>query len=233
MCNYIPCKLLAGIAGLVWSCTLQAAVIVQVDTDGSIAGNTVALNPKVSFGNGTTNHGGGSAHATAVGLAVGNSIFGGNSTTADQYIFSYTVGTDVDNTVFASGAALGNGNLASGLTGGGSGLYNVYVCWPSTTNISDNGATPTDYVATSDGPSVQLGINQDEDTNGSLVGGVWVLLGTVQLTAGNTYTVTQTAPNSSFVSMRAEAVMWEAIPEPTTLALLGLGGLLLRRRAGA
>jgi hypothetical protein len=210
----------------------QAAFIVQVDTDGSTAGNTVTLNPRVTFGNGTTNHGGGSVHATAVGLAVGNSIFGGNAPVADQYIFTYKPGNvaDVDNYLPAAGTALGNGNLASGLTGGVSGTYNVYAVWPSTTNISDNGATPTSYAAASDGPTVSVGINQDEDTNGAVVGGVWMLIGTVQLTAGNTYTVTQTAPNSSFVSMRAEAIMWERVPEPTTLGLLGMGSLLLVRR---
>jgi hypothetical protein len=63
---------------------------------------------------------------------------------------------------------------------------------------------------------------------------VWNLLGTVQLTAGNTYTVTQTAPNTSFTSMRSGGVMWELqpIPEPATLSLaaLGLIGVLSVRR---
>ena len=60
-----------------------------------------------------------------------------------------------------------------------------------------------------------------------------MLLGTVQLTAGNTYTVTQTAANLLFTSMRSSGVMWEAapVPEPTLLSLLALPMLsLLHRR---
>jgi hypothetical protein len=64
------------------------------------------------------------------------------------------------------------------------------------------------------------------------------LLGTVQLTAGNTYTVVQTAPNTSFVSMRSAGVMWELqpdnVPEPATVALIGMaciGMFAVRRRA--
>jgi hypothetical protein len=124
--------------------------------------------------------------------------------------------------------------VASGETGGASGLYNVFVCWPNTANISDNGAVPTSYVAASNLGAVTTPLNQDEDTNGAIVGGVWVAAGTVQLTAGNAYTVTQTAPNSSFVSMRAAAVMWEpvAVPEPGSLAAIASAGLAaaLRRR---
>jgi hypothetical protein len=210
----------------------QAAFIVQPDVDGSSAGTAGTKNPLMSYGNGGTTNSW-SVAGTAVGLQPGNSAYGGNGTPGDQYIFSYTPGTNADNVAFTAGDDLGNGNVATGVTGGGSGQYNVYVAWPNTNNISDDGATPTNYVATSDGPSVSADFNQDEHTNGALVGGPWVFLGTVQLTAGNTYTVTQTAPNSSFVSMRAAGVMWEAVPvpEPTSLGLLALGlPLALRRR---
>jgi PEP-CTERM motif len=62
------------------------------------------------------------------------------------------------------------------------------------------------------------------------------LLGTVNLVAGNTYTVTQEATANTFVSQRAHAVMWEPVsnvPEPSTVALLGLAcfGLLIRRHS--
>jgi hypothetical protein len=211
----------------------RGAFIVQPDTDGIVQSTAAGtLNSHVTFGNGMTGGFGWSVAATAVGLQPGNSIFGGNSATADQYIFSYTPGTDADNATFTAGDALGNGSLATGNTGGTTGLYNVYACWPNTSNISDNGATPTAYVATGDLGSASAGLIQDEDANGALVGGVWAFIGQVQLTAGNTYTVSQTAPNSSFTSMRAAGVMWEAVvPEPASLSLLALGALpLLRRR---
>lgn len=212
----------------------QAAFIVQVDTDG-VTNNPAAgtFHPNLSFGNGGTTASFTTTSGTAApGIQPGNTIFGGNAPNQDQYIFSYTPGTDADNFTFEEGAALGNGNTATGVTGGGSGLYNVYAAWPNTNNISDNGAVPTQYVASSDTVAATAGYNQDEDTNGDLVGGGWVYIGQVQLTAGNTYTVTQTAPNTSFVSMRASGVMWEAVvPEPTSLSLLALGvGALVRRR---
>jgi hypothetical protein len=232
-------------AGLVLSVILilatsaHAAFIVQVDTDGSSSNAAFTPNARLSFGNGMTTSTGGagaSTHATAVGLAVGNSIFGGNSSSADQYIFTYKLGLDADNYSPAPGTVLGNGNSATGVVGGATGQYNVYACWSSTTNVSDNGATPTSYVAASDTGNVTTGLNQDEDTNGALAGGVWALVGTVHLTAGNNYTVTQTAPNSLFVSMRAEAIMWEAVPEPSSIGLGLVSGMLLlarRRRASA
>jgi hypothetical protein len=228
------------IAAVVVLCVVDnnahGARIVQPDTDGVVQAPTAAgtLNPLVTFGNGMTGGFGWSVAATAVGLQPGNSIFGGNSATADQYIFSYTPGTDADNATFTAGQALGNGNLATGFTGGTTGLYNVYACWPNTSNLSDDGATPTSYVATGDLGSVTTGLNQDETTNGALVGGVWAFVGQVQLTAGNTYTVSQTAPNSSFTSMRAAGVMWEAVvPEPASLSILALGAMAMVRRRRA
>lgn len=212
---------------LLLGASTEAARIVQVDTDGSNSGTALTLNPRVTFGNGMTGGYTVSIHASAAGLANGNSIAGGNAPVKDQYIFSYIPGTDADNYSPAPGTALGNGNTASGLPGGDSGMYNVYACWPNTSNISDAGATPTNYIATSDTTNAVADLNQDERSNGALVGGVWALIGTVDITAGNTYTVTQTAPNTLFVSMRAEAVMWEAIPEPTSAMMSLFGGALL------
>jgi hypothetical protein len=211
---------------------VRAAFIVQPDVDGSSAGTAITINSHLTFGNGTSPPSV-STPGTAAGLQPGNSIFGGASTTQDQYIYSYTPGPDADNAVYSAGQNLGNGNTASGVVGGGSGTYKVYASFPLSANISDNGATPTSYVATSNGGPVSVGINQDSDTNGN-VGNVWVLIGSVDLTAGTTYTVTQTAPSSAFVSMRSTGVMWELqVPEPATFGLAAvacLGFLAARRR---
>jgi hypothetical protein len=198
--------------------TANAAFIVQPDVDGVANTGTlnqthISFNPKLSFPNasGPTNVGVAVAAPGLVGVQPGNTIFGGNSATVDRYQWTYKPGTDADNAAFTTGQALGAGNLATGLTGGGSGLYRVYAAWLQSANISDNGAVPTNYIATGDGPSAIANYNQDEDTNGAVVGNVWQLIGLVNLTAGNTYTVTQAAPNSSFVSMRAAGVMWELV----------------------
>jgi hypothetical protein len=213
----------------------HAAFIVEPDIDGSIAddggGNQlITYSPNFSFGNGGTTTSD-SVAGTAAGLTGGDSIFGGDGTPGDQYVYSYTPGVDADNATFSSGQDLGNGNSATGLAGGASGLYNVYATWPTTNNISNSGQSTT-YSASSDAASADLVISQDTDNNGG-IGNVWVLIGTVELTAGTTYTVTQTAPDSSFVSMRSSGVMWErAIPEPSSLLLLSLGvlGVIVSRR---
>jgi hypothetical protein len=217
-----------------FSAVAQAAFIVQPDVDGSSSGTAITINSHLTFGN-STSPPSVSTPSAAAGLQPGNSIFGGASPTVDQYIFTYTPGTDADNTTYTLGQNLGNGNSATGAVGGVSGTYKVYATWPTSANISDNGATPTSYVATSDGSPATAGLNQDSDTNGN-VGNVWVLIGTVNLTAGTAYTVTQTAPSSAFVSMRSAGVMWElqpiSVPEPSSFALVGLciTGLVAWRR---
>ena len=90
--------------------------------------------------------------AAAVGTTANvGSIFGGNGVNSpDTYVFSYTPGTNADNTVYAANAVLGSttgfpgqGNLATGLVGGVSGRYNVYMTSPPTTNISGGDSTFT------------------------------------------------------------------------------------------
>ena len=205
--------------------TAQAAFIVEVHDSGLANGN-------FSFGGDTTSASA-SVPSAAVGLVGTNSIFGGNgATAADTYIFSYTPGTDADNFSPAAGSLLGSTTgfgteTASGVAGGASGMYNVYWTTPSSTNVNAMGAN---FTLQSDGPDVVvLSVNgNDEGTGADLDGGpafvggannAWYKLGTVELTAGNTYTVTQEATENSFVSMRSHAIMWEAVPEPSAIAL--------------
>ena len=75
------------------------------------------------------------------------------------------------------------------------------------------------------------GTGADLDPGTAFVGGAnnsWLLIGTVDLTAGNSYSVTVAANNNSFVSQRAAAVMWEAVsavPEPTSALLVVMGAM--------
>ena len=139
--------------------------------------------------------------STATSAAVGGtpaigSVFGGNGTLSDTYVFRYTPGTDVDNTVFAAGAVLGSttgfpgqGNVSSGMTGGVSGTYRVYFTTPESTNVS---VPSSDFTITQDGDPIvlddvnlnNLGTGADTDPGPAFVGGAnnaWWLLGTVAL----------------------------------------------------
>jgi hypothetical protein len=175
---------------------------------------------------------GASVSATTHGLAYGltpsiGSTFGGTAAAdaADVYTYSYTPGTDVDNTAITAGQDLGNGNASTGETGGASGLYNVYVTWPVSDNIS---ALPTTYSISGDSVSATLSVNQNQAVTG--LGNGWVYVGQVDLTAGNAYALTQSSGTPpSFVSMRSAGAMFEyagnVIPEPASLALVGLAGI--------
>lgn len=222
-------------AVLTFACvhTLQAAFIVEPTSGGKAFPNYAYLPAGGAASIGTT------PAPTALGLTRTTSIYGGNGAT-DTYRFSYTLGTDVDNTVFSAGLQIGDNNTianyATGQTGGVSGKYNVYATWIVSSNVSGGGTT---FVVTSDGSPVSTGpINQNTGGSGSPGGnaGWFLLAGGVDLTQGNTYTVTMTPASSTFVSMRSAGVMWEMlpVPEPSTLALSIAGGLVLlvsRRRA--
>ena len=106
----------------------------------------------------------------------------------------------------------------------------MYAIWPTSTNQSGQPSTWTLRDA-ADTVLFSNPINQNGLTD-------WVNVGSASLDANTTYTLTQEATNSNFVSQRSHSVLFEAtsiapIPEPATAAL-ALGGLALlagRRRA--
>lgn len=193
-------KITIALMVLIISAGAQAAFIVEAHESGLANGNFV--------GSGTA-----SLRSNAPGTTASNSIFGGS----DDYLYSYTPGVDVDNS-------------SSALEGGGDGLYNVYITWPSSTNVDPDGCTIT---VTSEGADIVL-TPVDMNTGGTGDPGAndaWYLIGEgVSLVSGNTYSVNQVAVDPSWVSQRSHGVMWEAVPEPMTLSLLGFGGLALLRR---
>jgi len=205
--------------------TLQAAFIVEPTSGGKAFGNYSYLPAGGAASIGA------SPAPTALGLTRTSHIYGGNGAT-DTYRFSYTPGTDLDNTVFSVGLQIGDNysvaNYATGETGGATAQYNVYATWVVSSNVSGGGTT---FTVTSDGsPLISPLINQNTGMSGSPGGNAgWFYLGTVALTAGNTYTVSMSPVSSTFVSMRSAGVMWEMlpVPEPSTLALSLAGGLLL------
>ena len=167
--------------------------------------------------------------STAVGTTSTNSIFGGDGVDLpDTYIFSYAPGDDDDNLTFAAGTVLGskdgspgNGDLSSGLVGGVSGRYNVYITSPASVNVS---GVPTTVTMTQEGEPVVVEIDQNNEMSGpntqlvagqAFVGGMnnaWFLLGSVDYTAGTTYTVTLEAGTNTFVSQRVHGILWEYSP---------------------
>ncbi|MDM8007741.1 MAG: PEP-CTERM sorting domain-containing protein [Phycisphaerae bacterium] len=216
--------LVALCVGLVASLA-QAAFIVE--PHGKASANFAVVN------------GGGAASipSTAIGCTGTGSTshFGGNNdgTLGNTYIVSYTPGVNADNATIAAGTDLGNGDLASGLAGGGSGLYNVYMTVPASTNVNVIGST---FTTSNDGAAVVIG-PLNLNTGGTGTPGAtnaWLLIAAnVPLTAGNTYTVTQYVAADNYVSQRLGGIMWEAVPEPAAVVLLSLGSLVMicRRRA--
>ncbi len=196
---------------------VQAAFIVEAHSSGLANANF-------------TGTGSPSTKSTAIGCTATNSLFLTSAGSRD-YVYKYTPGVDLDNATLTAGTDLGNGDLASGLVGG-SGFYNVYITWPASTNVNTAGAKLT---ITNDGTDVVIDmVNMNTGGTGNPGGNnAWLKIAEgVQLTAGTTYTVTQTALAASYVSMRSHGVMWEMvreIPEPASLLLLGAGAMAIRR----
>ena len=77
-------------AGLV-SVPASAAFVIQIDTDGTTAGNSVTFNDNFSFGGNTTTASVGGAPSQTPGvvaIGTGNSIFGGDGSPADTYTYT-------------------------------------------------------------------------------------------------------------------------------------------------
>ncbi|MBN1125358.1 MAG: hypothetical protein JXA82_10145 [Sedimentisphaerales bacterium] len=151
-----------------------------------------------------------SVWSRAAGTTASKSIFSGTYSEGlgtDEYIYSYTPGVDQDNYSPAEGTDFGNGNASTGMIGGETGFYNVYITWPNSTNV---GTTCT-ITVTNDGEDV---VNSGIDMNGNNANGnnLWLLIAEgIELTNGQTYTIRQVtdSPNTG-VSMRSHGVMWEA-----------------------
>ncbi len=245
----------------------HASFVIEPDIDGlddgpftpsanfSLGGDTTVVSTSIAVGAGVT-----PVTAPLVGTTGGDSIFGGNGITLpDTYLYTYTPGTDGDNTAIAGGTALNDdGDVASGATAGASGTYRVYATWPQAMNVSggDGNGGLINYTL-NDGSSdiaasgeVQ---NEDDDlafwpnskaagvaegsagVDGNLKGNEWEFLFEVTLDAGTTYVLRQEpSAGNSFVSMRSGGVLFEpvAIPEPTTalLALAGITCMVIARR---
>lgn len=213
----------AMLSMLLAATSAPAAFLIEPDIDG-LDDTVLTFSPNFSFG-GDTSTASQSIAATSFGLTGGDSLFGGDgSAFLDTYVYTYDPSSEADNLVLPAGTQLGDGDVGLGNVGGGPGTYRVYATWPFTENVS-GGLTTYDVTTSGDSFSTPL------DQNGR--GHVWVLLGEIDYTSGP-ITVSQQAGENTFVSMRSAGVMFELIPEPTSLALFGLGTLslaLTRRRS--
>lgn len=215
-------RMVAFVAILSFSASAFASFIVEPNGVGS--GN-------FAFGGDTTTASN-SVASTAPGTSGAASIFGGDGVALpDTYLYTYTPGVDGDNVSIPVNTVLNNadGEIAAGLTAGGTGTYKVYATWPFTSNVSGG---PTRYTL-NDGGSDLFTIDLDQNGGGGGIGNEWYLLGTATLDASTTYTLTQEVTvSNSFVSMRSGGVLFELVPEPSTalLALLGAVAVVARRK---
>ena len=191
------------VLALAFSAPASAAYLIEIDTDGLDDG-VLTFNPDFSFG-GDTTIASPSSPSLAYGTSGADSIFGGDGVNnLDTYVFTYAPDSQADNLAIPANTNLGNGNLATGETGGGPGLYNVYATWPYTENVS-GGDTEYTVNTTGSGFTVQI----DQNTRGD----EWILLGQVDYTSGD-ITVTQSPTvQNSFISQRAYGLLFEAVDD--------------------
>jgi len=217
---------LGCVAVMALTSSTQAAYILEIDTDGADDG-VLTYNANFGFGGDTTTASQSSA-SVAVGMTGGDSIFGGDgSASPDTYVYSYTPAL-VGDTVNLAGQALNfNGDVGSALAAGGSGDYAIYVTWPWTNSVSGGLTT----YALTDGIGTLFSVAIDQNDGGAGSGNNWIYLANATLDANTTYTLTQTPTSNTCVSMRAAGVLFDAVPEPASLGLLGLGGLALLGRS--
>lgn len=175
------------------------------------------------------------AYSSAIGIETTSSAFGA----PHDFTFTFTPGTDPTNFTPETGTLLGqdmsgNSIFATGITqdqllDGGTGMYRVLATWANRTNVVNT----TTFTITSDLEDIVLVINQNSNAEGVHFANKWGHLATVPLTVGNTYTVRMTS-DSAFVSQIIDGIMFEPIPEPSTITLLiGILALLavsIRRR---
>lgn len=213
--------------------TANAAFLVQVDTDGLDDG-PFTPSPNFMFGGDTT-----SASTSILSgaplLPVGDSLFGGNGANEpDTYVYRYDPSSDADN--LATGGSFlgvdlsGVAKNGSGVAGGGTGLYRVYAAWPDTDNVNLAGVT-YEVISGANNFSVLVDQNTANDPKRGF-SDVWVMLGEIEYDGSSGIIVNQKAEVNSFVSMRASAVLFEPIPEPSAvvLAVVAAVGLAARRR---
>ncbi len=206
------------------ACQANAAFLIQVDTDGADDG-VLTFNSNFTFGGDTTTASQ-SIAAKAFGLTGGDSIFGGNGVVElDIYVYRYDPTSDADNLV-TTGIELGvdlvgNPVFGSGVVGGSVGLYRVYAAWPATSNVSGG---LTRYTVTSGANSFFVDVDQNTANDPDLddANDVWVYLGNIAYDGSSGIIATQQAGSNTFTSMRAAAVMFEPVPEPSSIVICAM-----------
>jgi len=102
------------------------------------------------------------------------------------------------------------------------GIYEVFATWGANANRKSN----ISHIITHKSGTTEVLVDQSATAN------TWVSLGQFEFNAGTdvgSVDVNNTKIDASG-SMYADAVKWVLVPDPATLALLGTGALLLRRR---